>query len=61
MIADLVPAEQIIDIGRQAHMQVFQKHVTLKVERWNKLTNLLFYHLEPCHLRIGANLLCSSA
>ena len=25
MIADLVPAEQIIDIGRQAHMQVFSK------------------------------------
>ena len=59
MIADLVPAEQIIDIGRQAHMQVFQKRITLRVERWNKLTNLLFYHLEPCHL--GTNLLCSSA
>ena len=37
----------------------FQKHVTLRVERWNKLTNLLFNHLGPCHLKIGAK--CSSA
>ena len=28
MIADLVPAEQIIDIGRQAHMQVFFKNTS---------------------------------
>ena len=37
----------------------YSKRVTLKVERWNKLTNLLFYHLGPCHLKTGAK--CSSA
>ena len=47
--------------GAKLICRFFQKHVTLRVERWNKLTNLLFYHLEPCHLRIGVNLLCSSA
>ena len=62
MIADLVPAEQIIDIGRQAHMQVFFKNTS--PSKWRDGTSwqiCFFYHLEPCHLRIGANLLCSSA